>query len=186
MFNIDDYKKLSIDEQHKEVYAYFGLAIYYSQVLEHQLLNMLLLANTINEEITVNKDYEKCFYSISNKTLGKLIKHINKYYCLRLIDRKKLESLLKRRNYLAHHYFKDNIGLFATESGRMILIKYFDDFTTEMISMDQIMNGYVKNYISLKIDLNSSSRALLKDILAGKDISTLQFNRRSNQAKHAS
>lgn len=40
-----------IEQQSKELFAYFGLAVYYSQALEQQLTNLLMLMKLSKGEV---------------------------------------------------------------------------------------------------------------------------------------
>jgi len=45
MLDKNEFLEFSDTDQYKEVYVRFGLCIFHFQVLEHQLLNMILIIN---------------------------------------------------------------------------------------------------------------------------------------------
>lgn len=102
----------------KEVCAYFGAAYYFSNLLEYEIINSLSFFEMLpnrnkykNHELWekyVDQFYEEKF----EKTLGALITNLKKYKEKSIGRDKliiKLEEALKRRNYLAHHFFRDFI-----------------------------------------------------------------------------
>ena len=99
----------------KEICAHFGLAYYMSSVLEHGVVNALFALELLSKrasfdqidqwEDTVQQYYEDKF----SKTLGnlkKLLSHhlSNNPNCEGIIL--KLDQCLKKRNYLAHHFWR--------------------------------------------------------------------------------
>jgi hypothetical protein len=64
------------DWEHREVYAHFGLAIYFCQVVETALVNYLLLLRraTTAREIT-ETEIDDLFVELFGNTLGRNIKN---------------------------------------------------------------------------------------------------------------
>ena len=98
MFDEEVFRLQSDDEQFKEVYAYFGLCIYYFQVLEHQLINMILLFNKTNRINIPKEEYDEIFKQYSDKTMGKLIEKVTLLYQLTEENKKESWMIHKKRN----------------------------------------------------------------------------------------
>jgi hypothetical protein len=117
------------DLHHKEVYAYFGLAIYQAQVLEHGIVNALVYCDLIpNKAKTVKskEEWAALFDTFMDghfeKTLGKMIRTLKTTFPITAELESTLAESLKLRNFLAHHYFKDRIHLFLSHEGREQMI----------------------------------------------------------------
>jgi hypothetical protein len=110
---------LSEDDQYRDVYAYYGVAAYYSQTFEKYLINYLLLhAIAKNAEFTP-QEFDKLESTLHmNKTLGALIKDIGKVSPFDDQGEEMVNSALSRRNFLVHHYFWHHAEGFMTSGGR--------------------------------------------------------------------
>jgi hypothetical protein len=140
------------NEHSKESYAYFGLAVYYSQVLEHQLVNMIVLLKRSQGLIPTEDDYEALYQRKFSNTLGQLINEIKQLFQLKTEDIEELKEILRQRNFIVHEYFKEKINLTFTKTGRNILINELGDFITRLKIMDQKLIEY-SNEIFLKFGI---------------------------------
>lgn len=147
MFDENKYRQLDEDEQHKELYAYFGLTIYQFQVVEHQLLNMILGLRKAENLDMSTEEYDKIFYENSDKTLGQLIKRVNRVYNLSKKDRKTLEMICQRRNFVAHHFFKEDIHKTFTVDGRVEMIKELVSYFEKSKELDISLMSYINEYM---------------------------------------
>ena len=138
------------DEHIKEVYAYFGLAMYMAQVLEHGIVNASVYLELLPK--TKGKwspeEFETYMDTEFEKTLGRLI---GKLRTLTAID-DDLENLLtitlKKRNWLAHHYFRERAEEFLSPSGRDSMITELgqcrDLFQTTDRKLDAVITPLMK------------------------------------------
>jgi hypothetical protein len=134
----------------KEVYAFFGLASYYSQIIEQGILNITvalkLRENNIINPDTINKEFD-CF---EKKTLGYLIHEIKKEVPNNNNFEIELKKILGKRNYLAHSFYVNHDCNILEFDGRIKMI----DELREIISlfkefdkkMDKIMMRLWKKY----------------------------------------
>src|SRR4051812_42107421 len=104
------------NEHHKEVYAHFGLAVYMAQVLEHGIVNALVLSDLLprkygkvpsREDLAAEVD--KYMDDNFKDTLNKLIKSLKKVKTLPPELELHLDDSLKKRNFLIHHYFRERL-----------------------------------------------------------------------------
>lgn len=113
------------DEHVREVYAHFGLSMYLAQVLEHGIVNTFIFLELIPKtKVKWNPDeFDSYLNGEFDKTLGQLI---SKLQSLTTID-EDLEALLggalKKRNWLAHHYFRERVDQFMSTLGRDSMVK---------------------------------------------------------------
>ena len=119
------------DDEAKELYAHFGLAIYCSSVLEHGVANAIFVlellerrggAKTRQEwEALVDKHFEESFA----KTLGKLINQLSRYHerSPALADIvADLERCVAERNFLAHRFWRERAAYWLTANGRASMV----------------------------------------------------------------
>lgn len=113
------------EELAKEVYAHFGLAIYFAQILEHGLVNALVYADLLQNRKpnqTV-EDFDLFMDTNFEKTMGELIQSFKKHVSVPTEFDQLLLDVRTKRNFLAHRYFRARAKEFVTEGGskRMIV-----------------------------------------------------------------
>lgn len=120
----------SKDEHVKTVYAYFGLAQYLAQVLEHGLANALMCAELLPRRAgkpVPRKHWEAEFDLFMNQqfeqTLGRLIRGLGKATSVPTDLEGLLTDALKTRNFLAHHFFRERAESFMSRDGRDKMIE---------------------------------------------------------------
>ena len=137
MLSCDEYKKLPKEEQSKEIYAYFGLSIYHFQVLEYQLINMILVYYKSKNIKMTPDEYDDVFRSYSDKTMGKLVEKVTTLYNINDTDKGSLWEILKKRNFFAHHFFKDRSMKWYSIEGRFEMIREIDEIVTHTMELDR-------------------------------------------------
>jgi len=129
------------DEHVKTVYARFGLAMYLAQVLEHGLANALMSAELLPRRAgkpVPRKQWEAEFNAFMDQqfqqTLGRLIRALKSATSVPSDLEGLLTEALEKRNFLAHHYFRERAEAFMSREGRDKMIeelqraqKLFDD-----------------------------------------------------------
>ena len=94
------------DEQTRDVYAHYGLAMYLAQTLEHGIVNALVILRLPEKDKYTRQDIDEFMEGRFQKTLGALLKHLKSEVELPSDLEPTLTEALNRRNYLAHHYFR--------------------------------------------------------------------------------
>lgn len=117
------------DEHIKTVYTQFGLAVYLAQVLEHGLANALVSAELFPRHAYKpirRKQWEREFDAFLGlqfqQTLGRLIRNFKKATLVPEDLERLLADALKRRNYLTHHFFREQAEAFMSHEGRELMI----------------------------------------------------------------
>lgn len=136
----------SADDHHKSVYAHFGLALYLAQVLEYGLANALMLTKLLPTRTgrrLSQAEWEKAVDSFMGRqfelTLGQLITDLKVATDIprQLGDR--LAVALKKRNFLAHHYFKDGTERFGSVEGRNLMIEELESCQQIFLEADDLL-----------------------------------------------
>lgn len=102
----------------KETYAFFGLAAYWAQVLEHSALNLAIVlklpvADQMSQEI-----FNDLYGCLTKQTFGQLLKASKNTLQLSESDEEYLIEALELRNILTHHYFREHAENLVSEVGR--------------------------------------------------------------------
>jgi len=139
------------DEHVKTVYVHFGLAIYFSQVLEHGLVNALVFIDLLPRRAgrpVPRREWFKEFNSFMDQhfetTLGKMIRSLKTAIAVPGELESLLAVALEKRNFLAHHYFKDRAAEFMTKTGRDAMICELQDARTLFEQADDKLDEVVK------------------------------------------
>ncbi len=145
---IEYFDTLSDDDKFKEVYAHFGVAVYYAQVLEQQTINVIflnqLIARKPKDNLEVNKIVDE--YDLGRRTLGQLINEVKALVKMTEREKEELKDLLRIRNYISHNYFRFHIELFYSDAGKKRMIKDFISFRDRANSMDKTLLDYGELY----------------------------------------
>lgn len=106
------------DEQTRDVYAHYGRAMYLAQPLEHGIVNALVILRLPVADKYTRQDIDEFMEGRFQKTLGALLRHLKSEVTLPPDLESLLTEALNRRNYLAHHYFREKAESFVTRTGR--------------------------------------------------------------------
>jgi len=160
------------EDQVKEIYARFGLAIYQAQCLEHGLVNALVVLDLIPNERHKAKyrpEWEGLVDSFMDSkfelTLGRLIKLLDAVTTVPENLGKNLTSALKLRNYLAHHYFRERSEDFLSAKGRKRMFDELVESHGQLAKADDELSRIVEPAaarVGLTPDLQES---LFKELL---------------------
>jgi hypothetical protein len=159
-------------EQRKRVYAYFGRAMNVAQNLEYTIVSAMVALDFVPKAKGTAGSPEEAeqrfdaFVKLQLKdTLGTLIKAIRAV--TRLPDElaAALDKCNRKRNWLAHHFFRERADAFMTEQGRAQMVvelrQVHDLFTSTLETFERTMQpawdrlgvteehvqGFTDNYI---------------------------------------
>lgn len=128
-------------DQIRDTYAHFGLAMYMAQVLEHGLVNAMVIARLASGERLSPADVDSFMDQKFELTLGRLIRDLRVHIPVQDSLAQLLADALKKRNWLAHAYFRERSLDFMTEAGRTAMIAELeaakDGFKTADQSLDE-------------------------------------------------
>lgn len=131
--NAEDYDE---DEHVKETFAYFGRAYYLANVFEVGLALALMQLEFLSEvkaKFTASggKDFDRAQYEADfdqfmdrqhAQSLGNLIRNAKKFPLIDQCLGERLAEVKKRRDFLAHHFFRERSVEFASRRGRDSMI----------------------------------------------------------------
>ena len=141
-------------DQIKTVYAHFGLAIYFAQVLEYGLANALMCSELLPRRAgkpVPRKRWEQEFDSFMEQqfkhTLGKLIRLLNSATPVPADLEDILETALIKRNILTHHYFRERAEAFLSHHGREQMIAELREAQIVFERADNRLNQIVELFL---------------------------------------
>jgi hypothetical protein len=132
------------DEQIKEVYARFGLAVYFAQVLEHGLVNALVILDLIPNRRHLASSRERWGADVDafmdrnfEATMGRLMSKLHECAQVAPDLEKLLMDALQTRNWLVHDYFRERAVEFMSGNGREQMLREIDDCRERLAAADR-------------------------------------------------
>jgi hypothetical protein len=144
-------------EQHKEVYARFGLAAYWAQCIETSLNLFYLMYPRVNNPTLTVATLDSMEASRRKQTLGQLINDFRKYVELDAGSEQLLRNALDKRNFLMHRYFEDRADYFMSKGGRTQMIEELTEIAVDLQIADKLI-GVV--YRCLQHELGITDEAI--------------------------
>lgn len=135
-----------VNDQTREVYARAGLALYTAQVLEHGLVNLMLVARAGSPELRSHEDLDRVFDELIGMTMGQQLRRALAAVEFNEDQVAALERALKRRNFLVHDFFRVRIGRFLTTSGRNRLIAELEEIRDTMHGIEREIDSMTMAY----------------------------------------
>ncbi|ASA22131.1 hypothetical protein [Paenibacillus donghaensis] len=140
-------------EQSKELFAYFGLAVYYCQALEQQLTNLLLLTKLSQGQTPTDAELSELYQRKLSNSLGQLIKEIQHHFPFSEKETIQLQEVWKERNHIVHDYFKERIQETFTAAGRARMIRELKRFKNKASRLEAKLQSYCTElYMKLGIE----------------------------------
>lgn len=139
------------NEHVKEVYARFGLAMYLAQVLEHGIVNALVIIHLIpsRRHLARNAEYwakevDEFMSHHFESTMGRLIRALRSITTVPADLEQLLRDALSKRNWLAHEFFRERSLEFMTAPGRDLMIREVDRCHDLFIAADHRLEDVVR------------------------------------------
>lgn len=140
-----------VTKQLKQVWRQVGFIVNLSQMIEYTLYNILALNEILKEfesrDIMSVFEYNelvdkanKIGKFLENKSLGCIISKVKEvnYFTVEAIGL--LEDVLKKRNYVTHHLFRDDLKEKQLEKNPAIFFKELEDIISLMYSVNEELN----------------------------------------------
>jgi hypothetical protein len=139
----DDVLNNDGNHQHsRELFTYFGLAVYYSQALEQQLANMIMLMKLSQGDMISEAQFRAHFQRKLGSSLGQLVHEISHHFSFSEEETEQLNSVWRQRNYIVHDYFKVRILDTFHEAQRVAMIKELQEFSTQAQDLERKLQQY--------------------------------------------
>jgi hypothetical protein len=120
-------------EQVKEVYARFGLAVYFAQVLEHGIVNALVILDLIPSRRHLARSADEWASEVDafmdrhfQASMGRLMTNLRDITQVDDALEQLLGEALRKRNWLVHHFFRERATEFMSSPGREQMISEVD------------------------------------------------------------
>jgi len=133
-------------EHCKEVYARFGLAMYEAQVLEHGIVNALVIVDLIPERRPLARsrtewenDFDEFMGRQFKHTMGRLLRYLGSITKPPPDLGDLLTRALEKRNWLAHEFFRERATEFVTSKGRDQMLTEVDECAALFRSADEAL-----------------------------------------------
>lgn len=124
-------------DEPKEVYAFYGLAMYSAQLLEHSMLNLAAGLFMTKAPLITRSLFDSTFEDLDRKTLGELLKAARKLLTIPPGTDAIFSAALVKRNYLAHRFFRVHAEIFPHEKGRRLMLDELSGLIREFQSADE-------------------------------------------------
>jgi len=131
------------DWEQREVYAHFGLAIYFCQVVETGLVNYLLLLRRATEADEISEtEIDELFVELFGKTLGQNISNVK---CLlgkhgEWVLADQMAETLKLRNELVHQWMRTRSLMQGTSEKRLAMIEELEGAVAKLQDADRALS----------------------------------------------
>ena len=154
-------------DQVRDVYASFGLAYYFSEVLHRQLCHIVAMVGLPAKHLVTRPRIEERLERAYTLTLGDVITELRDHVPASL--KKELEEAKEARNYLAHRFWFEQIHLTATVEGIGELITMLDKHGRQYVDAGEKAHAWFQG---LRPDLDIPGEVLeaaMQRVLAGTD-----------------
>lgn len=123
-------------EQNRELFAYFGLAIYHAQCIERQLAILLAVKPGIDTQEFFWQEFDRLCSFYFRKTLGSLIETMKVTINIPKDLEISLQGALDTRNWLVHNFFWDRAVDILKEEGREMMINELRELSEGLNAID--------------------------------------------------
>lgn len=117
----------------KEVYAFFGLAVYAANLLEASFVNWTVALRLGTIPAATRQDFDTAFGHFESRTLGQLLKATHLLTAVPADIDLVLNKSLSDRNRLVHHFFREHAANATHPAGQRTMI-------SELSSMIELFN----------------------------------------------
>lgn len=147
------------DDLVREMYARFGFAYYQSDVLHRGLCNILATIDLPQKDLITRPRIVEQFAHAFSLTLGAVIKELRGKLPNEFSAR--LEDVLEKRNFLAHHFWSDRVHLMFHVDHIYQLINELDGYTELFNRLDEEISHWAHRRLH---DLGVTDEMLQKSL----------------------
>jgi hypothetical protein len=125
------------EEETREIYARYGLAIYFAQVVEHAIVNLMIALRLPERGTLTKRDIDQFMDEAFTMTFGRLLKELRRMGQPIDFVQQDLDQARNMRNWLAHRYFRDRAVQFMSPAGRVVMLEELDDATNLFMQVNE-------------------------------------------------
>lgn len=126
------------NENHKDVFAHFGLAAYYAQCFEMEIKNIFMLSVRANHRTLPPDFFDQCGATLDKQTLGTLVRDIRKVVSFDDGCALALDTALSNRNRLMHGFYERHASDMLSHRGRETAIAELETYTESFKIADTV------------------------------------------------
>lgn len=126
----------------KEVYAHFGLCMYFAQVFETGLINILTALATASSAAPSGEMFDRLYSRHESLTFGNLMKELAAFEFLPADLEQEVRKLKLERDHLAHRFFRDHDLNFLTVGGCHVMIEELEARRKKFEALDKLVSVY--------------------------------------------
>jgi hypothetical protein len=123
-------------DQIRQVYAMYGAAMYFAQVLEHGLVNFVIGARA-GVTATNSSEIDQLFEQLFKMTMGSQLQQVLIEQRLSEDQIARLREALRTRNLLAHDYFRERAVEMLTVEGRNRMLTELEKMRAQLEEADE-------------------------------------------------
>lgn len=135
------------DDQSREMYAGYGLAMYYAQVLERSIANAIAIAQTTSAEFGTRADFDAATFSTSSATVDTLLRRLGAFAADDVELVADLERALDLRTEFAHHFFWKHAVDVDSREGRGQMIAASMEAKEQFWSMTERLEPVLRRFL---------------------------------------
>lgn len=138
----------------KEVFAFFGLAMYHAQVLEQELIIFAVMLHLSGRTRITRADVERLFETFEARTFGQLLREARSLTVIPSDLETKLAEALRARNDLSHSFFARRSEDFMSDGGRVEMISDLRAATALFEEVDAAVTA-IREPLSRKLGISA-------------------------------
>ncbi|MFN3774964.1 hypothetical protein [Sphingomonas parapaucimobilis] len=137
------------DAQVREVYSRYGLAMFMAQVLEHGMVNAMIVVQLLPARSNFRghaewfSAFDKFHDAEFSKTFGNMIRALERIDKFPADFIARLQSAKLGRDHLAHRFFRENSEKFFNQAGRLEMIVECEKWINIFQSADRDLDAIV-------------------------------------------
>lgn len=157
----------------REIFAYYGRAMYMAQAIEKGFMNLILIVNH-QYEITRTR-YDEILYEKTSFTFGQLKREIKESEIFSEEELLSIDKFHEKRDFLAHSFWWDRAVEFYDPSQQNSLLIELEELTAFFELIDNLVSSKTQPFIQKhNLDIESVKD---KMILKGKTIPVEKFRK---------
>nr|WP_321497999.1 hypothetical protein [uncultured Methanolobus sp.] len=152
----------------KDIYAHFGLAVYFSQCIERTISISLVTVFNIDVKNMTREKYDYELGHNFKKTLGSLLNEVQKSKAIDENFQAELFEVLDKRNWITHHYFWDRAIQMMSEEGQLSMIDELREIADRFQKIDTQLMEVLQDWRRIKGISDEIVEEILQDLISKK------------------
>lgn len=151
--------------QRREMFAMYGVAVYYAQTLEHGMVNVLSWGEAVESGRPTRELIEANTVENFEHTMGRLLKRLRPLIAKDSHLTEQLQQALETRNYLAHGFFRNHAENVMTVPGRELMMAELYEATDAFKATDAALQPVMDTYLTTLGITQERVQELLQEML---------------------